>query len=239
MLVALLCWYDESPAWLAAMVSALTKAGVTHLIALDGPYDQYPGAHEHPTSPIDQAEAIVSAAYGSGITLTLHQRSQPWPSEISKRDHSFRIAHTLCEDGDWLYVIDADEVITSAPPDLLERLADNPYDLATPLLYERLDDTHEDLYNPIEPATRNYPRVILRWTPDLRVEDNHYTYRTDTLTLRGNPTPTQPLADGLTLHDLTCLHRTRNRGAWRKQQQQAYYARRDLMGLETAPAGRC
>jgi hypothetical protein len=230
---ALLCWYDESPAWLTTMVSALTKASVTHLVAVDGPYALYPGSGEQPHSPIDQAEAIVAAAYGAGIALTLTQPGVH-TSEVAKRDHSFKLAHTLCQDGDWLYVIDADEVVTSAPSDLLERLDACPYELAQPTLYERLDDTYEDLYNPIEPVTRNYPRVLLRWTPDLRVEENHYTYRTDQLTLRGEPTKAQPLADGEILHDLRCLHRTKNRGAWRRQQQEAYYARREATGIEAA-----
>ena len=238
MIVALLCWYDESPNWLTTMVSALAKASVTHLIAVDGPYALYPAAYEQPHSPIDQAEAIIAAAYGSGIALTLSQAGVH-DSEVAKRDLTFRLAHQLCSDGDWLYIIDADEVITSAPSDLQARLDDNPYDLAQPLLYERPDDTYEDLHNPTEPATRNYPRVLLRWDPTLHVAENHYTYRTSSLTLRGNPTEQQPLADGLILHDLACLHRTKNRGAWRKQQQERYYERREQTGIEAPNAGRC
>ena len=45
---AILCWWDESPTWLAATVASLATIGVDHVIAVDGrtvheePEQEYP-----------------------------------------------------------------------------------------------------------------------------------------------------------------------------------------------------
>jgi len=68
-LVALLTWYDE-PSWcLTELVASLAAAGIDHLVAVDGAYMLYPLAR--PQSPGEQAQAILAAAQGASVGVSL------------------------------------------------------------------------------------------------------------------------------------------------------------------------
>jgi hypothetical protein len=43
-LIGILCWFDERPAALAGVVAGLAKAGVSHVVAVDGAYSLFPNA---------------------------------------------------------------------------------------------------------------------------------------------------------------------------------------------------
>lgn len=124
-IVAVLSWYDEPVDWLRECVASARFCD--HLIAVDGPYRDFP--HEAPTSPLDQIEAIRGAWPG----CTVHTQPEPWEGEVAKRDYMFRLA----EGADWIFVIDADEVVTDIPVDLRDRLAATPRHVAeATLMYQ-------------------------------------------------------------------------------------------------------
>jgi hypothetical protein len=128
-IIAVLSWYDEPVDWLRECVASARFCD--HLIAVDGPYAAFSGALEKPSSPPDQFDAIRGVWPG----CTLRSRSAPWDGEIAKRDYMFRLA--VAEGADWVFVIDADEVVTDVPGDLRELLASTqPHVAEATLMYE-------------------------------------------------------------------------------------------------------
>ncbi len=128
-IIAVLSWYDEPVDWLRECVASARFCD--HLIAVDGPYAAFPGAFEKPSSPPDQIQAIRGVWPGCGV----HVQPGPWDGEVAKRDYMFRLA--VAEGADWVFVIDADEVVTDVPGDLRERLAATQLHVAeATLLYE-------------------------------------------------------------------------------------------------------
>lgn len=173
-IVGLLSWYDESPTWLAETVASIGKV-CDHLIAVDGPYAMFPGALSKPASGPEQVETILRVAAGSRIGCTIHTPREPWwGGEIEKRDAMFCLGETFTTADDWYLVVDADEVISKAPSDLRQRLADSPFDVAELTLWERetqsmvaaLVDTSSDYRTPL--------RRLFRALPGLHVEQAHY-----------------------------------------------------------------
>ena len=128
-IIAVLSWYDEPVDWLRECVASARFCD--HLIAVDGPYAAFPGASEKPSSPPDQMQAIRGIWPGCDV----HVQPEPWDGEVAKRDYMFRLA--VAQGADWVFVIDADEVVTDAPGDLRERLAATSLHVAeATLMYE-------------------------------------------------------------------------------------------------------
>src|SRR5581483_6809914 len=136
-----LIWYDERPSWLAGCVASLARACDT-LTAIDGAYFLYPGSLERPRSAVDQATAILEAAYGAGLAVTLHVPSEPWfGNEVEKRSYSFQVACARSELGvDWIIVFDADMLVDFVAADLREQLARTSEDTGTYELFWRGED---------------------------------------------------------------------------------------------------
>src|SRR4051794_1394880 len=101
---ALLNWFDEPPAALAACVASLKLGAVDSVIAIDGAYALFPDAK--PNSPPDQAAVIHETARTLGITCTIHTPNQTWAgNEVQKRTSLFDLAHAISDNGDWWWVI--------------------------------------------------------------------------------------------------------------------------------------
>ena len=129
-IVAVLSWYDEPVDWLRECVASARFCD--HLIAVDGAYAAFPGVLEMPSSPPVQSQAIREAWPG----CTVHVQPDPWSGEVAKRDFMFRLA----ADGgaDWVFRIDADEIVTNVPEDLREQLArTTQYVAESTFMYER------------------------------------------------------------------------------------------------------
>lgn len=165
---ACLAWYDEPPESLEACVRSL--AGVADcLLALDGPWQGHP--FEAVESPDEQFEAIERAARDCLIALCVPLVGpQPWESQVAKRaalmQHGARI-----NPGGWLLVIDADETVEQAAPDLRDQLAAVPADqLAATVAIEQ--ERSPWTRGGIAPRER-----LFRARPDLTVERCHNGYR--------------------------------------------------------------
>ena len=126
-LIALLCWYEEAPQWLAATVASL-RGVCDHVIAADGTYPGFPDARVYPRSGREQAEVITETAYACNLGLTLISPRDVWEGgEVEKRNAMFDYAKIVGDPGDWVLIVDADEVVTAAPPDLRAQLTAPPH----------------------------------------------------------------------------------------------------------------
>lgn len=209
--VGLLSWYEEPASWLAETVASAARL-CDHIIAADGPYAAFPGAMRKPASGSEQADVIAHAAAGAGIGCTVHlPRSPWWDGEVGKRDWMFRAAELVTTEADWLLVVDADEVLTTVPPDTRQILEQSDKDVAELRLWDR--DGSETL-----------DRRLIRAVRGLRVEGAHYVWTAPGgAVLRGNQT-LQDLAPAEPLWDLRMEHRTRHRDADRQAAKHDYYA---------------
>lgn len=175
--LSLLSWYEESPAWLAECVASAARI-CDHIIAVDGPYSAFPGAHKKPFSGTEQADAIIRTAAGCGIGATVHAPRQPWwgpnGGEVAKRDFMFQLGLTFAEPGDWFFRIDADEVLTNVPHDVHQKLSTSKHDVAEILIWEREANSH---INELVDAGGDYEspfRCLYRAIPGIRIEQAHF-----------------------------------------------------------------
>jgi hypothetical protein len=99
---AMLPWFDEPPAELAACVRRMA-AVADRVLAVDGAYRDTPGAR--PSSPPEQADAIREAAEEVGLAHAVVTPEFVWDGQVQKRDFLFRAA---CEGSDWVIPVDAD-----------------------------------------------------------------------------------------------------------------------------------
>jgi len=229
-ITALLSWYQEDPAWLDRCIRSLEHAGIDRIIAIDGAYQLYPRARNR--SGIAQHEAITRAAYHIGAGLTIHIPETPWHgNEIEKRSFMFALGDHISQPGDWHLIIDADEVITSTPPDLHDRLASTTFDVAQVTFSE---PSHTG-------RRRAYPIPILfRAGLGIRCQTNHYTYITrDGRKLWGNAT-TDQLAPRIDLTAaFTVDHLTEHRHEDRRADAKRYYRDRDSLAIEQGECAFC
>lgn len=219
--IALLNWYEESPAWLAECVASAARL-CDHLVAVDGPYFGFPGALQKPFSGTEQADTILHTAAGAGMGCTIHAPRRVWSGrnggEVAKRDFMFRLGMAFATPGeDWFLRIDADEVFTEVPADTKTRLADSEYDVGAVTLWEReasghvgeLVDTLNDYNQPL--------RCLFRALPGIHIEQTHYTVIAGDKVLNGlREVPAEDLGD------VRLEHRTQLRTKARRRQKDQY-----------------
>lgn len=213
--VALLSFYAEHPHELHRLIASLPKAGITHLIALDGRYVEYPGRED--TSAPETHEAIEEACAQAGISLSLHVDG-PWASEMTKRTALFALALEHGTHDTWWCVVDGDEEVGPSH-DITTMLERTTLDVATVVMETAGGHTQDTAH-----------RMWFRAMPGgITVEGNHYTYRdTAGRNLWGHALgvqlePAQPLR-------MLILHHERD--AKRRTDKLNWYLHRDREGLE-------
>ena len=235
--IGLLSWYQEAPSWLAATVASFGKV-IDHLVAVDGPYAAYPH-HGRVRSDPEQVETIQRTCDAVGIGLTLYQPTEAFfGNEVEKRSLAFTLALTTARPEDWIWVFDADEVLTKYPPDLRTRLDCIERDavevtLASHQSYEAAGEIEQII--PLPTDSRHDMRMIFRALPGLRVLGRHDCYvagSNDDATFLWGPT-TYPVEPAARIGNVEVEHRTHRRAAQRKQASHDYYRTRDALGLET------
>ena len=235
-LIGILSWYDEAPSWLAACVSSMIeRARIDHLVAVDGAYALLPNGRAY--SGFEQHQLIDEICRGSDVGLTLFAPQEPWlGNEVEKRSFAFRLAETVAEIGeDWYFIMDADEVVTSALG-LKHVLSTTDEDVGHTWFYERLDPFVSPGYAKLAAQTfipredRIMVRTVFRALPRLHVAENHFTYITDAGHILWNGGNGGEVGTVDTRVEIE--HRTRLRDQARKAQQIEYYLRRDKLGLE-------
>jgi hypothetical protein len=217
MVIGLLAFYDESPLWLSAAVTGAAKF-CDHVIAVDGAYMLYPDGRAH--SNPECAEAIVEAANACGVGYTLHIPATVWMgNQVEKRNTMFQLAHQIGSDEDWVYVFDADDLVTDVPADIHQRLEEAVEDVAVFTLWWS-EDMHATAQREEAATVFNYPhegsnryfRGLFRLIDNLRCEGAHYHY----LGVR------HELAPFLNVTDLRVQHRHPQRTRQRLDTSAAY-----------------
>lgn len=249
-ITAALSWYEESPVWLASLVASL-KGFCDHIVAVDGAYGLYPGAHERPVSGPEQAEAVIQTAKAIGIGATVHIPEHPWyGNEIEKRTFLFDLANMVSTPlEDWIYVCDGDDILENVPFDAKLRLSETTCDVAEVSLVGRVDwekDTDEALRAHImngsaQDAEVSQLRALVRAIPGLRIGWAHMVYEYDSAEgvkyLRGRYDGVDMVLEpALDLTDLRVEHRHDYRNPTRMKASEEYYALRNDLGAEDAPA---
>ncbi len=238
----LLAWYDESPLWLAAAVTAAAKL-CDHVVAVDGAYALYPRAKAQ--SDPSQAEAILHAAYAAGVGCTIHRPQEVWyGNQIEKRTVLFELG--AAERPDWFFVFDADDLVTNVPADARDRLKQAEEDVAVYTLwwtedFHRQPDLERAAQNESLPhqGANRYFRGLFRALPGLRVEGSHYHYVAERdgeqVHLRGHE-DYHELAPFLNLTDMRVQHRHPQRTWARLETSAAYDKLVRAHGLEKTTA---
>jgi hypothetical protein len=223
LIVALLSWWDEQPSWLTRTITPLARFA-HHVVAVDGAYENMPTAHERPASPGDQADAVVAACDSAGLGLTLHRPNVPWSGdEVAKRTAMFRLADVVCRDGDWLFVIDADEQVQAAPANLDEQLA--------------WCDQHRFTVGAVDFVTPPYDgqvpsRRFFKWHPGLHVAGRHYRYVTGDGRVMWGDEEDPAMEPYCMLNGFRLEHWADRRHPYRREKQMGYYNRRSQLQLE-------
>lgn len=220
--IGLLSWYEEPVSWLAETVASAAKL-CDHLIAVDGAYAEFPFGLTKPASGTEQAEVILHAAAGAGIGCTIHASRQPWfGNEVEKRSFMFDLAMPFTTEDDWLFVIDADEVVSQVPVDIRDLLGKTEADVGEVQIWQRGDQD-----------TTTTGRRFFRALRGIRYQDCHYVVTapagTGVKVLSGD-TRVHHLEPVQELWDVRLEHRTSKRGAVRTGLKNQYYAK--LPGLE-------
>ena len=251
-LYAILTWYDESPTWLAATITSLTKIGADHLIAVDGAYIHYDGEGR---SNAVQAEAIHLACDAANIGLTMVRPQEKMWTEVEKRSFGFKLFEAHAEKFvDWCLVIDADEVISEENPFLKKELCETDSVVASARIWESIDPDTDEGKNNSAKTMEIYHRIpnptvfgheqtrFWKCIDNMRVELNHYNYLGDidgvTHRLRGDHVGDKSIGNVADIHTLESPvlieHRDWWRIAHRRQAKLDYYELRDACGLERA-----
>lgn len=247
--IACLSWFEESPTWLASLVTSL--AGFCdHVVAVDGAFFLYPEAMKHPVSGPEQAEAVIQTAKAAGMGVTVHVPSHPWMgNETEKRTFLFRAGLMVAEPlRDWLFIVDGDDIVDRVPYDAHLRLEQTDKDVAEVSLWSREDweqtDTKTDLANRMNGEAPDEwtisHRALFRALPTLRCGFAHMVYEAErdgeTVYLRGDPATVGTLEEAEDLLDLRVEHRHAFRNLSRKHASAEYQHARDELRIEAAPS---
>jgi hypothetical protein len=212
-IVGLLSWFDEDPVHLQELVESLGAHGdVDHLAAVDGPYRLYPPTRARPRSSAREYKALRDTCMNNQMGLTVHTAPTAWRgNEVEKRTFMFRLGHAIAEPyDDWLWVIDADEVVVRAAG-LRETLEQTDLDVGS--LLEAENGTPQ----------RRERRLFRAHPKGISVERAHFYYRNGDGDVLWGPrqVPSVPL-------DVEVFHRPLARSAERNAARNGYYdSRRD------------
>lgn len=230
--IALLSWFDESPAWLAACVASASRIA-DHVVAVDGAYALYPRGRA--SSGTQQSDAVRLAAEATGIGCTIHVPRTVWAgNEVEKRDAMFTLGQVAVDAGrDWFLVLDADEVVTECDrASVCDQLASTDLNVAS-IAWETYNDhsSRGDHLTGVDHRTSHMARRLFRSaaTP-IRVAGQHWRYVRDGEVLWG-----RGAAPAVDLDGIRVEHRSHLRPPVRRESAKAYYATRDALRVESAP----
>lgn len=171
---AALAWFDEQPEDLYRYVTALPVA-CDRLVAVDGGYERYPGAHR--CSEEEERRAIREAAAAVGIDVEIVVPDRVWRGQVEKRSFLYERA---AAGSDWIVTLDADHIlhgVREAVRHELEHTTEHAVEVefyttmnhARPLAETASTDWHEGLA-----GQRIWHRMIFRALPGMQVERFHW-----------------------------------------------------------------
>jgi len=102
-------FYNE--AWILERSLKALKNRVDWIVAVDGAYEHFP----HSSVASADGSLRIAEHYANTIVLA-DSRKDGWPDEVEKRNAYLK----HCKPGDWVLVVDADEVLTGHLPKKLK-----------------------------------------------------------------------------------------------------------------------
>lgn len=222
--IGLLSWFDEHPAWLAELVASMARAGVDHVVAVDGAYALYPEARGNSGS--EQAQVVTSTATGAGMGVTVHLPRWPWVGgELEKRTAMFKLAHAIAEpDTDWLWVCDADEVITDGY--VRPMLEQTDLEACEVMMWEQVRVAEH------ERNTSMIRKLFRAQSTGIHVVDHHARYVTGDGRVLWDAYRTWDQVPGEQVMDVKVQHRPGDRATYRTAKRLRYYEQRESHGIE-------
>lgn len=220
--VGLLSWFQEQPEKLHRTITS-TAPLLDELVCLDGRYALFPHAENRSTQ--QEIEAITDACGAAGLTVHIHQVTEPfdgrWGGEVAKRAALFRLG---AETGaDWFYVFDADCHVEQITPGWREQL-------------EQEQELHVGTVMVADGGLAHPHPAFFRALPGLTVQERHWRYL-----VPGGPVLwdyphllTQRKRIPTFTH-IVVEHETRDRPTERAKQRHIYYEQRDQLGIEAEP----
>lgn len=155
-------------------IADLDRLGVTDLIAVDGPYANFP--HTRIGSPVYQIDWIVMECALRGIRLTLHRPTSAWfGDEIVKRQKMLELAHVVAGNDDaWLCIWDVDfklnyDASLDAPFDIKGCIENWPGEVRG-INVNVSDDPG------LSQASWVPIKMFMRFAPGMRMGSKHYIY---------------------------------------------------------------
>lgn len=230
---ALVCFYDEPTENVARCLAGLHLAGVDHVIAVDGAYALYPDGKG--SSLLEQHAMFMVCSRTLGMACTMHIPSDVWHGgEVEKRTYMFALAQGMAQDGDWLFVVDADEFITDAPSDLRDHLQATDLDVGEVTITDMIA---------VAANRKDWPpdfqaRRLFRAQP-IVVDTTHATYVTFDgryLWAHMNPSLEEP---ALPIDGLRMEHHPNARPSERLAAKMGYYGHRDNQAVELGTCDWC
>lgn len=233
MLHGLVSFYDEPIENIARCLVGLQRAGVGHVIALDGAYRLFPNGT--PASPGNQHAAWITGTRELGMSCTLHVPANVWSgNECEKRTALFAYALAASKPGDWFLVIDGDEFITEVPDDLNACLQATDLDVGE---FEAFDVIAHRIARPDMPV--RFPvRKLFRAQP-ITVGPAHCTYRAADGRLLWGATRTQNSEPTFEVAGMVVEHHADRRPIERLSAKLAYYRARDDARIERGECHWC
>ena len=161
-LIALLNFYDEPAPLLVQCLTSLIDC-CDHLVALDGGYELFPGAHRYSG---ELSSKVFTSMMRMPMGVTCSTPRTVWRgNEVEKRNALLKLGKAVAEEGDWFLVVDADMVVTSVPSNLKHVLSETDCDVGTYWL-------KDPIYGGRHPI-----RYLFRAADDLYIKTTHYGYR--------------------------------------------------------------
>lgn len=198
---------------------------MTDLIALDGPYANFP--HGRTLSRQSEPDAIIAGCASHGISLTLQRPAGAWiGDEVAKRQRLLELAHVVAGgEPAWLCIWDADWRL------------EPPFDASSIWPVENLPRSVDvsicdDPVHGEPPEAAWYPmKMLMRFEPGMHMGSAHYIYvYQDGFEQWILPRREQEIAP---LSGVRVRHLKYRRSPARLKRQAAYYEVRDGQGLES------
>lgn len=225
-IIGLVSFYDEPVENIAACLTGLKRAGVDHVVAVDGAYALFPGGKA--SSGTRQHAAFVVGCSQLGMSCSLHVPNRVWAgNEVQKRTFLFAAAYAVAEPGDWFFVMDVDQFVTDVPDDLHYQLQQTDCDVAETQFVDMVAKRVNRRDWPAEFTVRNLFRA-----QELIVEGSHGTYRTTDgryLWAHLAPEREERALDLTTVH---IEHHPDRRPHYRQIGKDGYYTARNEAGIE-------
>lgn len=140
---------------------------IDKVIAISGPYRYF----THDPMAIESINRhtykLMSQLLGDRLAIFDAGQNKAWVSEIDKRNAYLREAKYVAREGDWLFILDSDELLQVQPHTTL------------PLLLSSLPDDVDAVTVPVLSANRRTPRPITTPIRLLRYHEDGPRYKYD------------------------------------------------------------